>query len=59
MNKTFLYEQLLDIKKELKELKDMLKLNPQFKKTTIDAYQNEINTLKKQTKTLEIEIKSI
>ena len=59
MNKTFLYEQLLDTRKELKYLRDMLKLNPQFKKTTIAEYQNEINTLKKQIKMIEFEIESI
>ena len=59
MNKTFLHEQLIEAKKELKELKEMLKLNTQFKKTTIEEYQNEINILKKHIKKLECEIESI
>ena len=59
MNKIFLYERLKEAKKELKDLKDMLKLNPQFKQSTIQAYQKEIDMLKKQMKALEIEIESI
>ena len=59
MNKTFLYGQLKEAKKELEDLKNMLKLNSHFKQSTINIYQNEINTLKKQIKMIEFEMESI
>lgn len=59
MNKIFLYQQLSEAKKELKDLRDMLKLNPQFKETTVVEYKKEISTLKKQIKKLETEVESI
>ena len=47
MSKIFIHEQIAAAKAEIKEIKEMLKINPQFSENTKAACTIEINRLNK------------
>ncbi len=59
MSVLFAYEKINECKKRIKEIRGILKINPQFSKTTIMSYNQEIDNLKYEIKDWEKSIYSL